>query len=121
MTGRKTIRNKWKRVSQQLLISRNVVLTKQGVGMHSKTSHFKTGFKRISKQNIAKVWERRSHLFPPHYIPVDKWVHALVLTNSLTELSLIVNRKMKYWIAMSTIIIFTISIQDMSNWAIIVG
>ena len=35
---------------------------------------------------------------------IDEWVHALVLTNSLTDLSLIVNRKMKYWIAMSTII-----------------
>jgi len=38
---------------------------------------------------------------------IDKWVHGLVLTNSLTDLTLIVNRKMKHWIAMSTIIIFT--------------
>ena len=48
-------------------------------------------------------------------------MHALVLINSLTDLSLIVNRKMKYRIVMSTIIIFTISIQDISNWAIMVG
>jgi len=30
---------------------------------------------------------------------IDRRVHALVLTNSLTDLSLIVNRKMKYLIA----------------------
>jgi len=41
---------------------------------------------------------------------IDKRMHALVLTNSLTVLSLTVNRKMKCWIAMSTVIIFTISI-----------
>jgi len=33
---------------------------------------------------------------------IDKWVHVLVRTNSLTDLSLIANRKTKYWIAMST-------------------
>jgi len=27
---------------------------------------------------------------------IYKWVHALVLTNSLTDLSMIVNRNMKY-------------------------
>ena len=52
---------------------------------------------------------------------IDKWVHALDLTNSLTDLSVIVNRKIEYWIAMSTIIIYTISIYDISNWAIVVG
>jgi len=42
MNERKTIRNNWKWISQQLLISRDVVLTKQGVGTHQKTSHFET-------------------------------------------------------------------------------
>jgi len=41
---------------------------------------------------------------------IDKWVHPLVLTNSLTDVSLIVNKNMKYWIAMSPIITFTVSI-----------
>jgi len=36
-------------------------------------------------------------------------------------MSLIVNRKMKYLIAMSRIIIFTITVYDISNWAIVVG
>ena len=43
-------------------------------------------------------------------------MHALVLTNSVTDLSLIVNTKMKYLIAMSTSIIFPIS-----NWTIVAG
>jgi len=25
--------------------------------------------KRILKQTVKKVWERRSHAFPPHYTP----------------------------------------------------
>jgi len=41
---------------------------------------------------------------------IEKWVHTLVLTNSLTDLSFTGTEKMKYWIAMSTIIIFTIAI-----------
>jgi len=54
---------------------------------------------------------------------IGKWVHVLVLTNTrnLTDLSVIVNRNIKYWIVMSRIIIFTISIYDISNWAIMVG
>jgi len=59
MNERKTMRNKWKWVSQQLLVSVCIVLTN---------------------------------------------------TRSLTDLSLVENKKMKYWIAMSTIIIFTISV-----------
>jgi len=31
---------------------------------------------------------------------IDKCGHALVLTNNLTDLSVSVNRKIKYWIAM---------------------
>jgi len=27
-------------------------------------------FKLILKQNLKKIWERRSHAFPPHYTPV---------------------------------------------------
>jgi len=37
-------------------------------------------------------------------------VHALVLTNSFIELLLIVNRKMKHGIEMSTINIFIVSV-----------
>ena len=48
-------------------------------------------------------------------------MHALVLTNSLSDLSMVVTRKMKYGIAMSRIIIFTISIYGISNWPIVVG
>jgi len=59
MNERKTMRNKWKWVSQQLLVSVCIVLTNN---------------------------------------------------RSLTDLSLVENKKMKYWIAMSTIIIFTISV-----------
>jgi len=47
--------------------------------------------------------------------------NVVCLTDSLTNLSLIVNRTMKHWLAMSTIIIFTISIEDISKWAIMVG
>ena len=48
-------------------------------------------------------------------------MHALLLNNSLIDLSVIVNRKMKCCIAMSRIIIFTISISVISNWAIMVS
>ena len=41
----------------------------KGVGTHPKDSHFKTASNYILKQNVKKVWEHRSHVFPPHYTP----------------------------------------------------
>jgi len=69
--------------------------------------------KQLQTHFKAKDWKGVGTPFlrvPAPLHPVDMWVHALVLTNIFTDLSLIVNRKMKYWIAMNTIIIFTISI-----------
>jgi len=59
-----------------------------------------------------------------------KWVSQQLLISECMHLFLLIvlmicpwlwTEKMKYWIAMSTIIIFTISIEDISNWAIMVG
>jgi len=41
------------------------------VGTHPKTSHF-TQFQTHFKAKHEKVWERRSHAFPPHYTPACK-------------------------------------------------
>jgi len=54
---------------------RDVVLTKgcsankKSVATHPKNSLFWNSFKLTLKQNMKKVWERRSHEFPPHYTP----------------------------------------------------
>jgi len=37
------------------------------MGTQQKIGHFKTASN--TKQNVKKVWERRSHAFPPHYAP----------------------------------------------------
>jgi len=40
---------------------------KKRVGMHPKKQPFWNSFQLILNQNVKKVWERRSHAFPPHY------------------------------------------------------
>jgi len=41
---------------------------KRGVGTHPETSDFIL----VLKQNLEKMWERRSHAFTPHFTPAHK-------------------------------------------------
>jgi len=51
---------------------------KKGVGTLPKNYLFENCFQLTLKQNMKKVWERRSHAFPPHYTSARGHLHFLV-------------------------------------------